>query len=72
MKRIGLIFLACVGLAIANPASAATCNERAIALAQQQGGKLISVAASGSQCVIRLLVPTPGGPPVRRTFTVSK
>lgn len=72
MKVNLALFAAFVGLVLSSPANAASCHDRARMIVQQQGGTLISVSVSGSDCVIRVLVPKPNGPPVRRTFRVAK
>lgn len=51
---------------------AASCDQRASQLASEQGGQVVSVQAIGSECEIKLLIPSSSGPPVRRTFMVPK
>ncbi len=59
-------------LAVGNPVHAASCDQHASQLASAEGGKVVSVRAVGSECEIKLLIPSSDGPPVRRTFMVSK
>ncbi len=58
--------------AAGNSSQAASCDQHASQLASAEGGKVVSVRAVGSECEIKLLIPSPDGPPVRRTFMVSK
>lgn len=65
--------LACLaGLLIAPTASAESCQAKAAQVAASRGGKVLSVSASGSSCVIKLLVATSGGAPKRIVVTVPK
>ena len=53
-------------------AYAAGCSAKAARLASSKGGSVLSVAAVGKKCKIKLLIRSSNGPPKRKTFVVSK
>ncbi|MEL6751926.1 MAG: hypothetical protein AAFO70_07575, partial [Pseudomonadota bacterium] len=66
------LIVATVAMLVAAPAHAASCDERARTLAASEGGRVVSVQASGDDCIVKLLIPSSDGPPVRRTIKVAK
>ena len=57
---------------VTDHANATSCSSRASSLASSKGGSVLSVSASGSKCVVVLLIRSRKGPPKRKTFVVSK
>ena len=57
---------------VAPPAQADGCADRARQLAAETGGTVVSVQERGNGCLVKLLVPSQSGPPVRRSIMVRK
>lgn len=53
-------------------AHASGCSQKAAQVAASSGGVVLSAVAQGNMCIVKILVKSKKGPPVRRTVRVRK